>query len=1650
MFLFVLIGGILLFDFFLYITLIIMSLQKSNIQNYSILLAIFRTISYLISSIFLIPFEEIFFTVIVCDSEQYFKNKMDCWSSNHYLFIAFSILFFLITIFITFLFHTFSFEHKNSFLKIITKYLIMNSKRITVIFNCIYIILLELQCVKDIINILICVFMPLSIFNFYCYYYEQKYTFYKDFKGRLFYIFNAIHCVNTIILFIAFLLRKENVNGYFELFLIFVVLIVLIEYSNPSKYLMKLKSSFIVNSSEIEIYRILNMIINNVSNEMNNRSDLLNIYGFFSVQKLFENDKTFDSQCKNMSNEDLKFKIYDYLDLLFKKAINNHRDSVLLVANYGIFQLEKFEKYNLAYLTLNRASKNKYITMTEEYFIFRIMKKIEDKAIEDGFDKTNISYKYQTNMLINLISKITLYYNSFWNLLLNSSEGENIYKLNKYGYKINYLIDAIQNHFERLKDNNFHNKRIFKLYGYYIRDILNDPNLARNFIFFDDTNVNEIKFNSKVMEINALNPSNDFQFMIISGKKETFGVIINVSLDICSYLGYSQHDLIGKKVDILIPDIIKSPHHKMLKEKVEKNRNFDYDNNNIKTLELLFKTSSKYLYPFLMDISILYDEDYNKIIFAKVNYEQIFNYENSFIIMLDKNFCIKHYTINCNLYLEINDKSTDIFLYIKELTEEYLNKMNNLNEKIKEKEEEKTKIKFSIIKKYILSEKDVVWKNNKKLKLKVKEIIINKKICGFTFYLEKSEYFYGSIYDSTLTISNNNNNNNNNNRMSQLATQINNNKDFPSINKNYLPKLNEKIMFNIDDKIFLFEDQKNNSLNDNIYNYFSKNIMEQFKNPNSTVEKKSTKNSEENEEEEEENEENEEEEEEESELKEKNNKIIEFKNDENNNHNNNNNNNNMIDEYYKIKLDSIKFYVYNYETKIVDELNDFMKIGKVEEIIQTEKTKNNYLLQGLNNKNLNKKLLKKKSSSLPEKITENHFKKYDINSRKLSTISKRTLPNLINTSIYFFLFLYIIILIFEIVFCIIYFNKVYSYENNIKKLNNFIIYLCKLFRNILHSFFFSFEVILLHNPKYTNIHENINRNSYYEKCINELKKIYAESVKNLESFSFNSLKLYKKNEDLLSKTLVLVHSFNLYDDLTLEINSTYMKLSDSLSEFDYSLYCFCFKEYDEINAMDEDMISLIFNIDNNLAGLMEYINIYFSEMQMEIDFIIINIIIYFAVCFIVQISMIFLGLKANTLILKEKLNNINIFFKINENQINNILSRSTKFLKLNGEKAHNIISEPKINLEEDNFSSDSEENNNLLQTNNQKNKNNNILFPTKKRRKRHKKAQFKLFSHRDIKINLFFTIIFYTICLLLLLYTTIYFSISIKKIYYYDMIFYSSMLIEKNCMTLINYIRSYILFFPMINKSKYLVNLYRPYMYLDGVTYPNLGRFFKYMTRNLTKYGLPNKNLEDLYLNLEELNICEYGKEFLDEYKINCSDLSANVTYYGLSSILAFYVDSAYYLLPYSVTNADLANQSRFNYNEMYYGTEKYDALLPTDPDELIAYNDKNPFNIFNNKIIREVSIEIFFILRNLFQNITDSFSDSINDNLSDIKKRVKFINLLYYVILALSYVFYILPYAFNKNVDINKARKMLSIIPKNLLYNLLLDSKDKLNANEK
>ena len=49
----------------------------------------------------------------------------------------------------------------------------------------------------------------------------------------------------------------------------------------------------------------------------------------------------------------------------------------------------------------------------------------------------------------------------------------------------------------------------------------------------------------------------DYQFISINAYGDSFGIIKKVSLEICQLLGYSDIDLIGKNMNIIIPDFIR-------------------------------------------------------------------------------------------------------------------------------------------------------------------------------------------------------------------------------------------------------------------------------------------------------------------------------------------------------------------------------------------------------------------------------------------------------------------------------------------------------------------------------------------------------------------------------------------------------------------------------------------------------------------------------------------------------------------------------------------------------------------------------------------------------------------------------------------------------------------------------------------------------------------------------------------------------------------------------------------------------------------------------------------------------------------------------------------------------------------------------------
>ena len=78
------------------------------------------------------------------------------------------------------------------------------------------------------------------------------------------------------------------------------------------------------------------------------------------------------------------------------------------------------------------------------------------------------------------------------------------------------------------------------------------------------------------------------------------------------------------------------------------------------------------------------------------------------------------------------------------------------------------------------------------------------------------------------------------------------------------------------------------------------------------------------------------------------------------------------DEFYKVNMSKITYYVYNYATRTTTQQKDYVNISKVDEIIKDEISQTNKIDSDNNNKK--KEKLKKESNMTPEEI-ENSKKK---------------------------------------------------------------------------------------------------------------------------------------------------------------------------------------------------------------------------------------------------------------------------------------------------------------------------------------------------------------------------------------------------------------------------------------------------------------------------------------------------------------------------------------------------------------------------------------------------------------------------------------------------------------------------------------------------
>ena len=258
------------------------------------------------------------------------------------------------------------------------------------------------------------------------------------------------------------------------------------------------------------------------------------------------------------------------------------------------------------------------------------------------------------------------------------------------GNKLNQILIEINSLWEndlKMKKIDLENHSIVQLYAYFMREIIKNKKKSEEIL--RKLNEEERYYENKKDEGERLDIENldlllENQDLVIYSRTNEKGEcqIIQCSNSIIALLGYSKLELIGKKIEFLMPSMYQSEHYKVVSNKIKSLRNNFNSNKELlknsekKQIFILPKTKSGYIMPINYRISIESDDDFSNTHIIKTKFElkdtksvygfyiltrEDFNIDSISSSCLNLNLSmdiLKKYMIDLNLLIrsEINDE----------------------------------------------------------------------------------------------------------------------------------------------------------------------------------------------------------------------------------------------------------------------------------------------------------------------------------------------------------------------------------------------------------------------------------------------------------------------------------------------------------------------------------------------------------------------------------------------------------------------------------------------------------------------------------------------------------------------------------------------------------------------------------------------------------------------------------------------------------------------------------------------------------------------------------------------------------------------------------------------------------------------------------
>lgn len=148
----------------------------------------------------------------------------------------------------------------------------------------------------------------------------------------------------------------------------------------------------------------------------------------------------------------------------------------------------------------------------------------------------------------------------FWRELLE--DNPDISKLQGLGSRITSSLDSSEESFNKLMNINNNHIKCLEIYGYFLKDIVNDANEAQKILDKAEYLIKTQLINKQFLDNDRQKYGENSNTCIItcSGNYNNMGIITNCNNEITRILGFNKLDIIGQKVNRVMPKIYSDYH----------------------------------------------------------------------------------------------------------------------------------------------------------------------------------------------------------------------------------------------------------------------------------------------------------------------------------------------------------------------------------------------------------------------------------------------------------------------------------------------------------------------------------------------------------------------------------------------------------------------------------------------------------------------------------------------------------------------------------------------------------------------------------------------------------------------------------------------------------------------------------------------------------------------------------------------------------------------------------------------------------------------------------------------------------------------------------------------------------------------------------